>query len=104
LGSLSEAAIDPLRNQLVVHVADGGAGAEPGGSVALAAFGRDPEFRNVAGFALQLACPVDELLGLARGVHDGLEIAVLLDPEASDRLAGPGDALDDAVGPAGLDA
>ena len=38
--------------------------------------------------ALQLGRPVDEFLGLARGGGDGLDVAVLLDREAGDRLAG----------------
>jgi hypothetical protein len=47
---------------------------------------------------------VDEVLGLARGVHDGLQVAVLLDRETGDRLARLGDAVDDLAGPARLDA
>ncbi len=47
---------------------------------------------------------MNEFLGLARGVHDGLQIAVLLDGKAGHRLAGRRDAVDDLARPAGLDA
>lgn len=45
-----------------------------------------------------------EFLGAARGPHDGVVVAVQFDAEAHDRLAGGGDAVDHALGPAFLDA
>ena len=93
-------AVDARRDQLVVHVADGRAGGEAGRRVGLAALGRDPEFGDVALLALQLGGPLHELLGLARGLGDGGDVAVALDAEADDRLAGLGDAVDDPLRPA----
>ena len=55
-------------------------------------------------FALQLGRPLHVFLGHLGGVHDGFVIAVLLDAEAGDRLAGRGDAVDDFLRPAVLDA
>jgi hypothetical protein len=47
---------------------------------------------------------LDHLVGGAGGVRDGVDVAVLLDGEALDRLAGRGDALDDLPVQPGLDA
>jgi hypothetical protein len=47
---------------------------------------------------------VDEFLGGPGGGADRLEIALLLDRELRDRLAGLADAVGDALGPARLDA
>src|SRR5690606_10220682 len=55
LRGFAETPIDAFGDQLVVHVADGRAGAEARGRVALAAFGRDPKLGNVARLALQFA-------------------------------------------------
>ena len=44
-----------------------------------------------------------KLLGLARRLGHGVDVAVLLDREAGHRLAGLGDAVDDMLGPARLD-
>ena len=93
-----------MRQQLVVHVADGRAGGQAGGGVALAAFGRDPQLGQAAFLFLQLGRPVDVFLGLPAGLADGLEIALLLDREALDRLAGRRYAVDDDLGPFRLDA
>src|SRR3546814_16550155 len=51
-----------------------------------------------------LGCVLDVFLGDPAGVGDGLDLAVALQREALDRLAGLADALDDAAGPARLDA
>ena len=72
--------------------------------VALAALGRDPQVLDVALLALELGGPLHELLGLVGGLGDGGDVAVALDAEADHRLAGLGDAVDDALGPAVLDA
>ena len=104
LAGLAEDAVNALRDQLVVHVADGRAGAEAGGGVALAAFRRDPQIGDAAFFLFQLGCPVQEFLGLVGGLGDGGDVAVALDAEADHGLAGFRDALDHAVGPAVLDA
>src|SRR5262249_47371036 len=50
LRGFAEYAVDALRDQLVVHVADGRAGGEAGGGVALAALGRDPQLGEIAFF------------------------------------------------------
>ncbi len=104
LRGLAEHPVDPVRDQLVVHVADGGAGGEAGGGVGLAALGRDPEVGDRAFLALELGGPLHEALGLVARLGDDRDVAVALDAEADDRLAGPGDALDHAVGPLVLDA
>ena len=100
----AEHAGQPFRDELVVHVADRRAGREAGGSVALAAFGRHPQLGKVAFLALQFGGQLHVFLGLARGPGDRVDVAVQLDAEAGDRLAGFLDAVDDAVGPAFLDA
>ena len=58
----------------------------------------------VALLALELGGPLQELLGLVGGLGDGGDVAVALDAEADHRLAGLGDAVDHAGGPAVLDA
>jgi hypothetical protein len=104
LGGFAENAVYALRDQLVIHIADSRARAQPGGGVALAAFGGYPQIGNRTLLALQFGCPVNKFLGLARGIHDGLQIAVLLDGKAGHRLAGCRNAVDDLLRPAGLDA
>ena len=104
LGGLAEHAVDAVRDQLVVHVADGRAGGEAGGGVALAALGRDPEIGDVAFLALQFGGPLHVFLGDVGRLRDGGDVAVAFDAEADDRLAGLGDAVDHALGPAVLDA
>ena len=104
LRGLAEHAVDALGDQLVVHVADGRAGGEPGRGVALAALGRHPELGDVAFLALQLGRRLQILLGDVRRLGDGADVAGALDAEAGDRLAGLGDAVDHALGPAVLDA
>ena len=52
----------------------------------------------------ELGGPLHEFLGLVGGLGDGGDVAVALDAEADDGLAGLGDAVDDALGPAVLDA
>jgi hypothetical protein len=47
---------------------------------------------------------VSEFLGDIGGFCDGGDIAMALDAEADHRFASPGDAVDDALGPAILDA
>lgn len=46
---------------------------------------------------------MDKLLRLPAGVHDGLEVAILLDREARYGLSTRGDAVDDTLGPTRLD-
>ena len=104
LGGLAEHAIDAVRDELVVHVADGRAGGEAGGGVALAALGRDPEVGDAAFLALQLRRHLHVLLGDVGRLGDGGDVAVAFDAEAGHRLAGLGDAVDHALGPAVLDA
>src|SRR5262249_1967485 len=53
---------------------------------------------------LELRGPVQELLGLVGSLGHGGDIAVALDAEADHWLAGLGDAVDHALGPAVLDA
>ncbi len=104
LGGFSEAAIDALRNKLVIHIADGWARSKTCGRIALAALRRNPKLLHAALFALQFGRPMDEFLGFTRGVHDRLQVAVLLDPEAGDGFACLGNAVNDPLRPAGLDA
>ena len=47
---------------------------------------------------------MNEVLGSPAGIHDGLQIAVLLDREADHRLAGCRDAVHHLLGPARFDA
>ncbi len=103
LGGLAEDAVNALGQQLVIHIADGRAGRETRRGVALAAFGRDPQLGDRAFLALEFGSVMHEFLRLARGVHDRLQVAILLDGEARNRLAGLGYAIDDALGPARLD-
>ncbi len=70
----------------------------------LAALGRDPELGDRALLALLLARLLDELARRLRGAHDRVVVAVPLDAEADDGLAGGGDAVDDLLGPPFLDA
>src|SRR6185437_958893 len=104
LGGLAEHAVDALRDQLVVHVADGRARREAGRGVALAAFGRDPQVGDVALLFLELRGPLHVVLGDARGLRDRHDVAGAFDAEAGHRLAGLGDAVGDDLGPAILDA
>ena len=104
LGGLAEHAGDALRDQLVVHVADGRAGGQARRGVALAALGRDPQVGDAAFLALQFARPLHHLLGLVGGLGDDRDVAVALDAEADAGLAGLLDAVDDARGPLVLDA
>ena len=90
--------------QLVVGVADGGVGGDAGGGVGFAALGGDPQFADVTLGALVFGGHLHEFLGLAGCGADGVVLAVLLDGEADNRLAGLGDAFDDAVGPLWFDA
>ncbi len=104
LRGFAEDAVNALRDQLVVHVADGRAGREAGRGVALTALGRHPQLGNIALFALELGGPLHVVLGDARCLRDRVDVAVELDAEAGHRLAGLLDALDDAGGPAVLNA
>src|SRR5262249_35676796 len=85
---LAEHAVDALRDQLVVHVADRRAGGEAGRGVALAAFGRDPQLGEVALLALELGRRLQIVLGDPRGLGDRHDVARAFDAEAGDRLAG----------------
>ena len=104
LGGLAEHPVDAVRNELVVHVADGRAGGEAGGGVALAALGRDPELGDAALLAPLFRGPLHVLLGDVGGLGDGGDVAVAFDAEAGDRLSGFGDAVDHTLGPLVLDA
>ena len=94
--------VNALRDQLVVHVADGRTGAKARRRVALAALGRDPQVGDRALLSLQLGRPLHQLLRLIGGAHDGVDVAMQLDAEPNDWFAGLGDALDDPIGPAFL--
>src|SRR3546814_11599842 len=59
---------------------------------------------DLAFLAHYLGFVLDVFLGDPAGVGDGLDLAVALQREALDRFAGLADALDDAAGPARLDA
>src|SRR5690606_13018178 len=104
LGRFAKHPVDALWDELVVHIADRRAGAEARRGVALAALGRNPQLGDVAFLPLQLGRPLHQLLRLIGGAHDGVDVAVQLDPKPNDWLAGLGDALDDPVGPSFLDA
>src|SRR5690606_24497454 len=69
-----------------------------------AALGGHPQIRNGAFGALQSGGVMHEFLGLARGAHDGVVVAVQFDAEAGHGLAGGGNAVDHALGPAFFDA
>src|SRR5262245_24756127 len=104
LRGFAEYAKNTLRDELVVHVAHGRARGEAGGRVGLAALGGYPQIGDRAFLAGELGGPLQKILGRARRLGDGAEIAGALDAEAGDRLAGRRDAVDDAPGPAVLDA
>src|SRR5215831_9472336 len=104
LGGLPEDPGDALGDELIVHVAHRGTGGEAGGGVALAALGRHPQIADRALLTLKLGSPVQELLGLVGGLGHGGDITVALDAEADHGLAGFGNAVDHALGPAVLDA
>ena len=104
LRGLAEAAIDAVGDELVVHVAHSRAGGEPGRSIRLAAFSRNPQVRDGRLFSLQLRRPLEEALRLVAGLGDRGDVAVSFDTKTNDGLARLGDALDDAVGPLVLDA
>src|SRR6185437_10134175 len=100
----AEHAMDTLGDELVIHVADGRAGGEPGRCVALAALGRDPEFGKVALLALQFGGLLQIILCGACRLGDGVDVAVELYAEAGYRLAGLGNPVDDALRPPILNA
>ncbi len=104
LGRLAEAEVVAERVELVEGVADGRVGAAARRRVALAALGRDPQLGDRARLALLLARPLHVLARRLRRPHDRVVVAVALDAEADHRLAGRGDAVDDLLGPAVLDA
>src|SRR5215470_386242 len=104
LGRLAEHQGGAVRVELVERVADGRIRAAPRGRVRLAALRRHPEVLERRLAALERCRVVDELLRLLRGVHDRRVVAVVLDREPLDRLTGLGDAVDDPLRPAGLDA
>ena len=97
LGGLAEDQRHAVRVELVEGVADGRVGAAAGGGVGLAALGRDPQVLQRALLAAQLARPLHVLARLLRGAPDRVVVAVALDAEAGDRLAGRGDAVDDLL-------
>ena len=83
---------DAVRVELVERVAHRGVGAAARRGVGFAALGRDPQVLQRALLAAQLARPLHVLLRHLRGAHDGVVVAVALDAEAGDGLAGRGDA------------
>ena len=104
LGGLAEAQGGAQRVQLVEGIADRRVGAAAAGGVALAALGADPQLVDRAHLALLLAGPLHVLARRLAGAQDGVVVAVALDAEADHRLAGGGDAVDDPLRPAVLDA
>jgi hypothetical protein len=104
LGRLAEAQVVAQRVQLVEGVAHRRVGAAAAGGVALAALGADPQLVDRAHLALLLARPLHVLACHLAGLHDRRVVAMALDAEAGDRLAGGGDAVDDLLRPAVLDA
>src|SRR4029078_5822155 len=76
LRGLAEHAVDAAGDELVVHVADGRAGGEAGGGVALAAFGRNAEVGDATFLALQLRSHLHVLLGDVGRLGDGGDVAV----------------------------
>ena len=104
LGGLAEDQGGAERMQLVEGVADGRVGAAAGSGVGLAALGGDPQVGDRAVHALQRGRVLHEFLGCLRRAHDRVVVAVAFDAEADHRLAGLGDAVDDTLGPAVLDA
>ncbi len=87
----------------VDEVTDGRIGTHAGSRVGLTALVRDPKIRDRALFAGQFGSRVQKILCRATGIGDSLDIAVLLDREPLDRLAGFGDPIDDSGSPPGLD-
>ena len=90
--------------ELVERVADGRVGAATGCRVRLAALGRHPQLVELAFDAVLLARPLQVFARGLRRPHDRVVVAVQLDAEADDRLAGGRDAVDDLLRPAVLDA
>src|SRR6056297_2842100 len=103
-GGLAEDAVDTLWHELVIEVADRRARSKPRGGIGFTAFRRYPQLGQRALFTQLRAGGVDEFLCLARSRRDGLDVAVLLDREARYGFAGLGDAVDDLLRPAWLDA
>src|SRR5262249_30338328 len=89
---------------LVEEIADSGTTRQTGGRIRLAALHADVQVAEVAIGALQLGCPLHEFLRAIGRISDRLNISAALDRETFDWLAGFGDAIDNVLGPAGLDA
>src|SRR5439155_8730024 len=104
LGGLAEDERTANRIKLIESVAYRRVGAAAGSRVRFPALARHPEILKRPFDALPLAGVLQILLGDLRGAHDRIVVAVQLDAEARDRLAGRRDAVDDALGPAFLDA
>ena len=105
LGRFAEHQRAARRVELVERVADGGVGAAAGRRVRLAALGRYPQLSRARTRRAAARSPHCRYLARhLRRAHDRVVIAVQLDAEAGDRLAGRRDAVDDALGPALLDA
>src|SRR5439155_18552818 len=104
LGGFAEHQRDAVRVELVESIAHGRVRAAAGGRVGLAALGGNPQILERPLLATQLARPLKQLLRLLRSAADSLVIAVAFDAETEYRLAGLLDPLDNAGGPAFLDA
>src|SRR3546814_3661203 len=74
------------------------------GRIRFTALGGYPQVADGAFLTVQAGSIVNELLGLAGCAHDGVVVAVQLDAEARHWLAGGGNAVDYAFGPAFFDA
>ncbi len=103
LGGFPEEERHTVWIELVEGVADRRVGADPRGGVRLPALGGDPQVLQRPLLAPQLGGRLQELLrGLRRALHR-LRVAVALNPEIRNRLAGLRDAIGDALRPAVLD-
>ena len=104
LRGFAEAGRGPQGVNLVKQIADRRVGRETRGGVGLTAFGGNPELVDRAFLALLFRGPLHELLGLTGGIGHALDFTMAFDGKALDRLAGFGNAVDHAAGPARLDA
>src|SRR6202163_2072734 len=104
LGRLAENERATHRVELVESIAHGRIGAATRRRIRFAALGRDPQLIQRAFVALRFTRQLQIFPGGLGRAHDSVVVSVQLDAEAGDRLARRGDAVDDFLGPAFLDA